>query len=253
MRLEDNVAIITGAGRGIGRSYALKFAEEGASVVIADIVVENAQAVAKEIEAQGGKALPLLTDVSDEVSTVQMVTQAVKQFGKIDILLNNAAVFGGVEVKPWDNWSMAEWQRMFAVNVMGSWLCAKAVVPHMISQGKGKIINIASGTVDGGLFTLLPYTCSKGAVMTLTKCLARALGRHNINVNCISPGFTIDEATLLSLGGQEEAGERYIRGRCFRRHEYPADLVGTALFLASKDSDFITGQVIAVDGGEVLR
>ncbi len=253
MKLENKVAIITGAGRGIGRSYALRFAEEGANIVIADIMFENAQKVAKEIEEKGGTALPIHSDVSDETSTRQMADKVIERFGKIDILLNNAAVFYGVESKAWDNWTLAEWQRMFAVNVTGSWLCARAAAPHMVKQNKGKIINIASGTADWGLFTLLPYACSKGAVMTLTRCLARALGRHNINVNCISPGFTIDEATLLGLGGREEAGAKLIGGRCLRRPEYPADLVGTAVFLASADSDFVTGQVISVDGGDVLR
>jgi 3-oxoacyl-[acyl-carrier protein] reductase len=253
VKLENKVAIITGGGRGIGRSYALRFAQEGASVVIADILFENAETAAKEIEASGGTAVPLLTDVSDERSTAQMATKVWEQFGKIDILINNAAVFYGVEGKPWESWSVAEWQAMYAVNVVGSWLCTKAVIPYMISQGKGKIINIASGTADGGFFALLPYTCSKGAVMTLTKCLARALGRDNINVNCISPGFTIDEATLLSLGGREDEGVKLTRGRCFRRHQYPEDLVGAVVFLASSNSDFITGQVISVDGGEVLR
>ncbi len=253
MKLEKQIAIITGAGRGIGRAYALRFAEEGASVVIADIIDENAQKVAKEITDKGGAALALHADVSNEASTKQMAAKAIERFGKIDILLNNAAIFYGVNSKAWDNWTTTEWERMFAVNVTGGWLCAKAVAPQMVSQKKGKIINIASGTADWGLFPLLPYACSKGAVMTLTKCLARALGKHNIAVNCISPGFTIDEATLLGLGGQEEGGLKLAERRCFRRNQYPADLVGTAVFLASADSDFVTGQVISVDGGDVLR
>ncbi|MBI4334376.1 MAG: glucose 1-dehydrogenase [Chloroflexi bacterium] len=253
MKLENKVAIITGAGRGIGRSYALRFAEEGAKVVIADIILENSQKVAQEIAGKGGTALAIHTDIADEASAGQMAGRTVERFGKIDILLNNAAVFYGVESKAWNTWTVAEWQKMFAVNVTGSWLCARAAVPHMVKQNKGKIINIASGTADFGLHTLLPYACSKGAVMTLTRCLARALGRHNINVNCISPGFTIDEATLLSLGGREEAGAGFNERRCLRRFQRPEDLVGTAVFLASADSDFLTGQVISVDGGDVLR
>ncbi len=253
MKLEKQVAIITGAGRGIGRAYAQRFAEEGATVVVADIIDENARKVAAEITDAGGRAFPVHVDISDEASAAQMASRTVDQFDKIDILLNNAAIFYGVYSKAWDNWSKAEWDKMFAVNVTGSWLCARAVAPHMVKQKKGKIINIASGTADWGLFTLLPYACSKGAVMTLTKCLARALGKHNINVNCISPGFVIDEATLLTMGGNEEGGKQMAERRCFRRNQYPADLVGTAVYLASADSDFVTGQVISVDGGDILR
>jgi len=253
MKLEDKVAIVTGGGRGIGRAYALRFAKEGAKVVVADIIFANAQKVADEIMAEGGEALALHTDVSSEASTVEMAEKTVAKFGRIDILMNNAAIFYGIGGRPWDSWAIEDWDRMFAVNVRGSWLCIKAVFPQMKTQGKGKIINIASTTVDAGLPILLPYTCSKGAVMSLTKSLSRALGRYNINVNCISPGYTLSEASLEMPGRTPEADEAMIRTRCFRRQEYPEDLVGTAVFLASEDSDFITGQVMAVDGGEVMR
>ncbi|MDP2719116.1 MAG: SDR family oxidoreductase, partial [Dehalococcoidia bacterium] len=247
------VAIITGGGRGIGKAYALAYAAEGARVVIADIVFENAQKVAEEIKSKGGTALPLPTDVSSEASTREMAKKTVEAFGKIDVLLNNAAVFYGLEIKSWDDRTTEEWGKMFAVNVTGCWLCAKAVVPYMNSGGKGKIINISSTTADTGMYHIIHYACSKGAVMTLTKCLAKALGKQNINVNSIAPGYTIDEATLLALGGKEDAADRSIQGRAMRRREYPADLVGTAVYLASADSDFVTGQIITVDGGEVMR
>ncbi|MFC1930526.1 SDR family NAD(P)-dependent oxidoreductase [Chloroflexota bacterium] len=253
MRLVDKVAIITGGGRGIGKAYALGFAGEGAKVVIGDINLENAKLTAKEIESKGGVALPLYTDVSVEDSVAEMARNTVEIFGKIDILVNNAARFYEMEGGAWDSWSIADWEKMFAVNVMGSWLCMKAVVPHMSATGRGKIINISSSTAEIGLYHLLPYTCSKGAIVTLTRCLAKALGEHNINVNCISPGYTIDEATLRHLGGKVEAGDRHIQQRIIRRHQYPKDLVGTAIFLSSAESDFITGQVIPVDGGEILR
>ncbi|MBI4333792.1 MAG: glucose 1-dehydrogenase [Chloroflexi bacterium] len=253
MRLADKVAIITGAGRGIGKAYALGFAAEGAKVVIADIIFENAEAAAKEIENKGGVAFPVHADVSSEASTAEMARKTMEKFGKIDVLLNNAAVFYGLEVKNWDAWSPKDWERMFAVNVTGGWLCAKAVVPNMAKAGKGKIINISSTTADTGLYQIIHYACSKGAVVTLTRCLARALGRHNITVNCIAPGYTIDEATLLALGGKEEAADRSIQGRALRRRQYPKDLVGTAIYLASDDADFVTGQTIAVDGGEVMK
>jgi len=252
MKLKDKVAIITGAGRGIGRAYALRFAEEGAKVVIPEIILENAQKVVQEIKAKGGEGLAFLTDVSDETSTIEMAKKTIEHFGKIDILINNAAIYYGVGFKRWDSWSIEEWDRIFAVNVRGSWLCIKAVAPHMIAQGKGKIINISSGTVDIGFPHILPYTCSKGAIIALTKAMAKALGRYGINVNCISPGYTLSEASL-EMPGKVAGEDQAVLSRCFRRQEYPEDLVGTAVFLASEDSAFITGQTIAVDGGEVMR
>jgi NAD(P)-dependent dehydrogenase (short-subunit alcohol dehydrogenase family) len=252
MRLKEKVAIVTGGGRGIGRAYALGFAREGAQVVVADIIFENAQKVAKEINTKGGKALALHTDVSSESSTLEMARKTIEQFGRIDILMNNAAIFYGVGNKNWDAWLPEDWDRMFAVNVKGSWLCVKAVVPHMISQGGGKIINISSGTTMLAATTILPYTCSKGAIVILTRSMARALGEHHINVNCISPGYTMTEATKEMPEKPAGIDEILLQNRCFRRPEQPEDLVGTAIFLASKDADFITGQIIAVDGGETV-
>ena len=252
MKLKDKVAIITGAGRGIGRAYALGFADEGAKVAIAEIVFENAQRVVKEIEARGGEALALQTDVSDEASTVEMAIKTMDRFGSIDILLNNAAFFYGIGAKRWDAWSVGEWQRSFSVNTIGSWLCAKAVSPYMIAKGKGKIINIASTTFDMGYPHLLPYTCSKGAIIGLTRILAASLGRYNINVNCISPGYTLSDANLEAPDRNAQAEEAMVKARALRREEYPEDLVGTAVFLASEDSNFVTGQTINVEGGAVM-
>jgi 3-oxoacyl-[acyl-carrier protein] reductase len=252
MRLKEKVAIVTGGGRGIGRAYALGFAREGAKVVVADIIFENAQKVAREINDKGGKAMPLKTDVSSESSTLEMAKKTMEQFGRINILMNNAAIFYGVGNKNWDAWQPEEWDRMFAVNVKGSWLCMKAVIPHMISQHSGKIINISSGTTLLASTTILPYTCSKGAIVILTRSMARALGEYNINVNCISPGYTMTEATLAMPGKPVGMDEALNQNRCFRRAQQPEDLVGTAIFLASSDSDFITGQIIPVDGGETV-
>jgi 3-oxoacyl-[acyl-carrier protein] reductase len=252
MKLKDKVAIVTGGGRGIGRAYALRFSEEGAKVVIADIALDNAQKAADEIKATGGETLALHTDVSSRPSTEDMAKKTVEQFGKIDILVNNAAIYYGIGMNRWDSWAPEDWDRMFAVNVKGSWLCIKAAAPFMIAQGKGKIINISSNTVQTGLEALLPYTCSKGATIALTRVMARALGRHNICVNCISPGYTMSEASIEMPGKVEGMDKLATRGRCFRREEEPDDLAGTAVYLASEDSDFITGQTIVVDGGEVL-
>lgn len=252
MKLKDKVAIITGGGRGIGEAYSRRFADEGAKVVVADILLENAQKVAKEIEAKGGQALALRTDVSDIPSTLEMAEKTIARFGGIDILLNNAALYGGFGVKRWDAWAIEDWERSYKVNVIGSWLCIKAAAPSMIARGKGKIINIGSGTFDLGLFPMAPYTCSKAAVVGLTRTMARALGRYNINVNCLSPGYVLSDASKEMPGTKAEFADLAIQGRCFRRHEYPEDMVGTAVFLASPDSDFITGQTIRVEGGEIM-
>jgi 3-oxoacyl-[acyl-carrier protein] reductase len=249
MRLKDRVAIITGAGRGIGREYALRFADEGAKVVIPDIVFENAQKVAGEVEAKGGQALALHTDVSDESSTQEMAKTTMEKFGRIDILVNNAAIYWGIGYKAWEAWSVEEWDRMYKVNVIGAWLCAKAVTPHMIDQGKGKIICVSSATVDIGFPLMLAYTCSKGAIVTLTKCLAWGLGDYGINVNCLTPGLTMSDATLEMPNSPPGVAEYAASFGCIKRLEQPTDLVGTAVFLASDDSDFVTGQTIMVDGG----
>ena len=251
MKLEGKVAIITGAGQGIGRAYALRFADEGAKVVVAEIKFENGQKVADEIKAKGGEALAVHTDITDEASVHELVKKVLNQFGKIDILLNNAALYYGSGNRSWESWSIDDWERIFAVNTRGTWQCIKAVVPQMIKQGKGKIINIASGTADFGAELLLPYACSKAAVITMTKCMARALGPHEINVNCLSPGLVLTEASVNMPGKRDWVVPP--PPRCFKRSAYTEDMVGTAVFLASEDSDFITGQTISVDGGTVMR
>ncbi|MCJ7655713.1 MAG: SDR family NAD(P)-dependent oxidoreductase, partial [Dehalococcoidia bacterium] len=242
--LEGKVAIITGAGRGIGRAFALRFAEEGAKLLLPDISLERAADTVKEIKTKGGEAVAMKADISDENDTKKIADKVMQQYGKVDILINNAAVWYGLEITPWDAWTVEDWDRIFAVNVKGTWLCCKAIAPLMIRQSKGKIINIASGVAKAPVAQLwLPYSCSKGAVYTLTHALARALGPSGINVNAIAPGHTASEASLV----QRDSGKAFkigISERSIQRREEPADLVGTAVFLASADSDFITGQVI---------
>ncbi len=250
--LKDKVAIITGGGRGIGKAFALRFVEEGAKLLLPDINLENAEAVAAEIRSKGGSAVAMRADISDEKSVNQIAEKAVQQFGRADILINNAGIWYGVDVTPWDQWTVADWDRIFAVNVKGTWLCSKAIAPLMKKQSKGKIINIASNVprVPAAQF-FLPYACTKGAVYTLTHAMAWALGPAGINVNAIGPGLTATEASLA----QKDIEKTYqfaVAAQSMPRREQPSDLVGTAVFLASADSDFINGQVIYVDGGTVM-
>jgi 3-oxoacyl-[acyl-carrier protein] reductase len=255
MKLQNKIAVVTGGGRGIGRAYSVRFAQEGAKVVIVDKDAENAEKVTKEIESDGGQALAIGIDIADEESTVEMVKKTADRFGGIDILINNAARFAEVAVLPWDDWKVEDWNKAFAVNVIGMWYCIKAVVPYMMKRGKGKIINISSTVVWEGVPYRLPYSCTKGAVLAMTTALARELGVHNICVNGIAPGWVPTEAGVgLYIGKKLDAKRQHVNNlRCLKRDESSEDLVGPAVFLASDDSDFVTGQNLTVDGGGTFR
>ncbi len=252
MRLKGRVAIVTGGGKGIGRHYVLGLAAEGASVVVAEIDAAAAQDAAKEVQTKGGRALAVPTDVSDEASVKAMVERTIETFGRADVLVNNAAVFAAVSYTrgPHDKISVNEWDRMFAVNVRGVWLCCKEVIPHMRQQGYGKIINISSGTAWIGTPYVLHYVTSKAAVAGLSRALAREVGEHGIRVNSLAPGLTESETFAPLL--DERQRQAAIQGRILQRAEVPEDLVGTIVFLASAESDFITGQTIFVNGGAYL-
>jgi NAD(P)-dependent dehydrogenase (short-subunit alcohol dehydrogenase family) len=250
--LEGKVAIITGASRGIGRALALRFAEEGAKLMLTTTNPERAAGVVEEIKAKGGEAVAMKADISDENDTKKIAEKVMQQYGQVDILINNAGIWYGVEAKPWDAWTVEDWDRMFAVNVKGTWLCCKAIAPLMVKQSRGKIINISSHVIrvpDAQFF--LAYALSKAAIYTMTQCLARALGPSGINVNAIGPGYTATEASL-GQSGSEQIFQNVIAAQSLKRREEPEDVAGAAVFLASKDSDFISGQFIIVDGGSVM-
>ena len=247
MRAKDKVAIITGAGQGIGRAYAHRFVQEGARVVVAELNESKGKAVAEELQSLDGQGIFVRTDVADEASCQEMAAAAVRQFGRIDILVNNAAVFSAIKMKPFWELSVAEWDQLMAVNVRGVWLASKAVVSQMRKQGSGRIINISSGVVFMGRPNYLHYVASKGAVITMTRAMARELGEFGITVNAITPGPTFTEIPRETVTPEQK--EAMIRMQSIRRAEEPQDLVGTVVFLASDDSAFITGQTINVDGG----
>jgi NAD(P)-dependent dehydrogenase (short-subunit alcohol dehydrogenase family) len=251
MRLKDRVAIVTGAARGLGRVYALRLAKEGAKVVVADIL--DGKETVDAVAAQGGEALYVNTDVTSEQSTQEMARKVVERFGRIDILINNAALFADLVKKPFWEIPVSEWDKVMAINLKGPFLCAKAVYPQMKKQGKGKIVNVSSGTFYKGLPHFLHYVVSKGGNVALSRSMAREVGDAGINVNTIAPGYTETEFLKENPQDPPEVTKMAAASRCIKRPETPEDLTGTIVFLSSDDSDFITGQTILVDGGSALN
>lgn len=247
-QLANKVAIVTGAAGGLGQAFAIAFAREGAHVVCADLNVVGAQETAETIHNYGGTAVAAALDVTDEASTQLIAQETVNEWGQIDVLVNNAAIYAGLQRKPFWEIEMAEWDHLMAVNVKGIWLASKAVFPHMRERG-GKIINIGSATFYSGSAGWLHYVASKGATIGMTRSMARELGDFNITVNTIAPGFTLTEA---SLGIVENASSYGIDRGALKRASQADDIVGTAVYLASPASDFVTGQTIVVDGGRVF-
>ncbi len=246
-RLDNRVIIVTGAAQGIGQAYALGLAREGAALVALDIL-DCSETVGK-IEAQGGRCHGIRADISSQEAADRMAGEALEKFGRIDVLVNNAAIFGGLKYKGFDEISEEEWDRMMAVNVRGIFVCSRAVIPQMKKQGKGKIVNISSGTVFLGIPKLLHYVTSKAAVIGFTRALAREMGEFGICVNALAPGYTMSPA---NFDKPKAISETNIANRCIKRDEYPEDLVGPMVYLCSDDSDFMTGQTIVVDGGTAM-
>ena len=248
--ITDRIVIVTGAGQGIGRHCAHAFAEAGAIPIIAELNGPNADKVASEIERNGGKSLAVQTDVGNENSVARMVAQTLDTFGRIDVLINNAALFSVLPRRGFEDIPLDEWNRVMHINITGSYLCARAVTPAMRKAGQGRIINISSGTVPQGKTGLMHYVTSKAAIVGMTRVMARELGDDNINVNAVMPGYT---ETEVEHPGMNDEGRQAVQDvRILKRRETPDDLIGTLMFLASPASSFITGQSIACCGGEVM-
>ena len=250
-QLDGRVAIVTGAAQGIGAAYARRLAAHGAKVVVSDLL--DPGPMVAEIEAAGGEALGITADVTDDGQIDAMVRGAMERWGRIDALVNNAALFGHLKQSKFEDIDADEWDAVMRVNIRGIWQVTKAVAPEMRRRKYGKIVNIASGTVFKGVPMLLHYVSSKGAIVAMTRALARELGDDCIRVNALAPGLTLSDAVAAQAETFAPYNAASLRGRAIKRDQMPDDLIGAALFLASDDSAFMTGQTLVVDGGDVVN
>lgn len=239
------VVVITGAAGGLGKAFAEGFASEGASVVVADIDLQGAKNTCLELAAKGASALAVGVDVTDKASAEALFESAVAEFGRVDVLINNAAIYATLKRAPFDEIEPDDWDKVMQVNVKGTWLCSAAASKHM--QVGGRIVNIASATVFSGSPLWMHYVASKSAVIGMTRVMARELGSRAITVNAIAPGFTLTDASLGLMDNAETYG---VDRGAIKRSSKPEDMVGTAIFLASENAAYITGQTLVVDGGK---
>lgn len=247
MSLKDKVAIVTGGAQGIGRAIVEGFLHDGATVVIADL--KGAQDTANELTSNVNKTIGVACDVSKPEDTEALAQTTLDEFGRIDVLVNNAGIFSSLEPKPFDEIGAGEWRQLLDVNVIGLAMACKAVTPAMKAQGDGRIINISSGTPFKGVPFMLHYVSSKGAVNAITKALAKELGGHGILVNGVAPGFTLSDGVRANPVQLEKLQEISMKARTLARDQVPDDIVGAVKYFAKADSAFVTGQTLVVDGG----
>lgn len=247
MDLAGKVAVVTGGAMGIGFTACEALAAQGATILVADM--KDAAAAAERLRKKGFKAAHADTDVSSEDDTQRMAEIALKEFGRIDILLNNAAIYSTLTLKPFEQLTVADWRKILDVNVIGQFLCCKAVLPHFKKQQAGRIINISSGVAFKGNPGMLHYVATKGAIVSMTRTLATELGDHGITVNSVAPGFTLSDGVHKNPELAGTVAEFSVRNRALKRDMVPNDVVGAVCFFAGPHAAFITGQTLVVDGG----
>jgi NAD(P)-dependent dehydrogenase (short-subunit alcohol dehydrogenase family) len=245
--LEQKTIVVTGGATGIGQAFALGCAAQGANLVVADM--NSADETVAAIQQAGGKAIGVKVDVSNQESLNAMADAALRAFGRIDGLVNNAAYFREVKLTPFEEIDPEIWERIFQVNVRGVWQCCKAVMPAMRAQNSGSIVNISSVVAVAGQPGYLHYVATKGAVLSMTKGLAKECGSAGVRVNVIAPGFVITDATK---NRPVEWQQSFLKARAISREQRPNDLVGTAMYLLSDLSAFVSGQTVVVDGGHIM-
>ena len=250
-KLDGKTAIVTGGAVGIGRHYTEALARQGATVAVIDIGDCDAAAEAINADVSRVACLSFSTDVSDEKAVKRAISEILGSTGRIDILVNNAAIYSTLAPVSFSDIEVAQWDKVMAVNLRGPFLMVKHAAPAMIAGKYGKIINISSGTAYKGMPLMLHYVTSKGGIIAFTRALSRELGQHNICVNTLAPGLIKIDGAHANSGRKAAARDRVVESRALQRDGYPSDLIGALLFLASEDSDFITGQTIAVDGGSI--
>lgn len=244
---QSRVVIVTGAGQGIGRSYAHAFGERGDRVAVVDINAEAVDRVAGELRAAGGDAIGIICDVSSPESVRAMVDAVIAEYRTVHVLVNNAAIFSTLKMKPFEEISTEEWNRVFAVNALGVLLCCQAVAPYMKEQRFGRIVNISSSVVTTGRANYAHYVASKGAVQALNKSLATELGPFDVTANVVSPHGIVTEVERDTI--REDQWDTIIAGHAIKRKGAPEDVVAAVLFFASDEAGFITGQTLLVDAG----